>query len=376
MTSVQFEKKEKSEIKPLTSIRGVAAFLVMVYHYHQLNDFSYPAVNHFIRHGYLWVDLFFVLSGFVMAMTYADLFVTRFSLDAYKKFLGKRLARVYPIYFVITIGVSLYSLVIYGGFSHVHRPAVNLEHPVLAHVANLLLFQAWGFGENIGGPTWSISAEWAAYLLFPLLVQLALFRQVWMAWGIGLIAATLLIFIATHPETGQTVRNGQLDIYHCRDAFVVMRCIGGFTLGLIAFRLRLNVTIMRILANDYVCIVLFMLLLLLMSSGVEDLAIYPLLPLLVISLYSVRGFSRTFFSARPFYAVGVLSYSIYLIHAHFLVLLEQLILRLPAYGTGVFTPFIASAITYGFVFLGATLAYRLIEKPGRAWLGKIATARR
>jgi peptidoglycan/LPS O-acetylase OafA/YrhL len=49
-----------------------------------------------IAHGYLAVDLFFVLSGFVMALNYGSLFETRMSFLAYRRFLGRRIARIYP----------------------------------------------------------------------------------------------------------------------------------------------------------------------------------------------------------------------------------------------------------------------------------------
>jgi peptidoglycan/LPS O-acetylase OafA/YrhL len=66
------------EIKPLTGLRGVAATVVMLYH------FFYSDLAHasFFGRGYLAVDLSFVLSGFVMALSYGHLFAGRVSLVA------------------------------------------------------------------------------------------------------------------------------------------------------------------------------------------------------------------------------------------------------------------------------------------------------
>jgi peptidoglycan/LPS O-acetylase OafA/YrhL len=363
-----------AEIKPLTSIRGIAAVLVAVYHFHQLQDTGVPALNNLIRHGYFWVDLFFVLSGFVMALTYAGMFVNGFSWRAHRDFLWKRIARVYPLYLAITLGVSAYSLLIYGGYTDVHRPAVNLDNPALAHVTNLLMIHAWGFGSSIGGPTWSISTEWAAYLLFPLLAWLALFRGHLSAVLLGIVAAALLVYVAIIPETGQTTRNGQFDIFHCLDLKAVLRCLGGFAIGLLAFRLSRSAPVMKIMARDAVCFGLFGLLLAGMASPLPDLALYPLLPLLVLSLSAVQGRAAAFFSWTPFYRLGVLSYSIYLLHAHFHVVLDQLEKHLPRFMPESVALFVAAAFTYTAVMGAAVFCYAYIEKPGRIGLRRRAVA--
>lgn len=88
-------------------------------------------LNYLIGHGYFWFDLFFVLSGYVMAMTYADMFAAIASWAAYRDFQCKQVARVYPLYFAITMVLSLYSLLIYGGYSDVYRPAIELKQLVL-----------------------------------------------------------------------------------------------------------------------------------------------------------------------------------------------------------------------------------------------------
>lgn len=357
-----------AEIKPLTSIRGIAAVLVAVYHFHQLQDTGVPALNNFIRHGYFWVDLFFVLSGFVMALTYAGMFTSGFSWRAHRDFLWKRIARVYPLYLAITLGVSAYSLLIYGGYAGVHRPAVNLDNPLLAHVTNLLMIHAWGFGASIGGPTWSISTEWAAYLLFPLLAWLALFRGKLSAALLGGVAAGLLVYVAIFPETGQTTRNGQFDIFHCLDLKAVLRCIGGFSIGLLAYRFRQTPFLMKFLARDAVCLGLCALLFAGMAAPLPDLALYPLLPLLVLSLSAVQGRAATVFSWTPFYQLGVLSYSIYLLHAHFHVVLGQLEKHLPRFMPETAALFVSAALTYAVVLGLAVLCYRFIEQPGRRWL--------
>ncbi len=357
-----------SEIKPLTSIRGIAALLVMIYHFHQTDTAPFELLGNLIDKGYLWVDMFFVLSGFVMALTYGALFAGGFDRRQYRDFLGKRIARVYPLYFAVTIAISVYSLLIYGGYSGAHRPGINLDQPLLAHVTNLLMIHAWGFGNSIGGPTWSISTEWAAYLLFPWLAYFALFAGKRAAAALAVFAMCLLVYVATTPETGQTVRNGAMDIYHCKDFLAVLRCLVGFMLGLLAFRLKDNLTIKHWLTKDWCCLVLLVTLFAAMAFKLHDLFIYPLLPPLVLSLALVQGIAARCLSWTPFHHLGVLSYSIYLIHAHALVLLQQLQLRLATYLGEDGANWVAAIASYVTVFVCAIISYIVIEKPGRVIL--------
>jgi peptidoglycan/LPS O-acetylase OafA/YrhL len=364
-----------TEIKPLTSIRGIAAALVVAYHFHQQADTGSAALNHLIGRGYFWVDLFFVLSGFVMAMTYADRFAAGYSWPVHRDFLQRRVARVYPLYAAVTLAISGYSLLVYGGYGAVHRPAVHLEHPLLAHVTNLLMLHGWGFGESIGGSaTWSISTEWAAYLLFPLLITLALRAGRWGASLLTLAAALLLGWVAITPETGQTLRNGQLDVWHGEDALALCRCLGGFCLGLLMFRGTGWQWLMQLAARDTVCAGLLLLLLAGMASPLPDLALYPLLPLLVLALYAVRGWAARFFAAAPFYWLGVLSYALYLLHPHFMVLHEQLAQRLPQWVGGTWAPWLAAACTYTLLLATAWGCYHWLEQPARRWLRRFHAA--
>src|ERR1700712_169365 len=90
------------ELRSLTGLRGVAAVLVVLDHYWQGVAPTNPAKT-LLAHGYLAVDLFFVLSGFVMTFNYASLFQEGYSFAAFRLFLSRRIARVYPLYLVCTL---------------------------------------------------------------------------------------------------------------------------------------------------------------------------------------------------------------------------------------------------------------------------------
>ena len=118
--------------KALTGVRGAAAVLVMLYHYlvfQHLDDARFSPLGP----GYLAVDLFFILSGFLMAMNYRDSFRTGFHLGGYRSFMARRFARVYPLYAVITL-----TCIALQSFSH--------ALPKITILSNILLIQQFGLG--------------------------------------------------------------------------------------------------------------------------------------------------------------------------------------------------------------------------------------
>ncbi len=152
---------DAAHIKPLTALRFFAAFWVVLYHYWPKLDVNFvPAVA---AKGYLGVEAFFVLSGFILCHVYLHGFGEgRFR---YGDFLWNRLARVYPLHLATLVGVGAMAIV--GTIVGLKVDPNILSWPSLP--ANLLLVHAWGFAPVAGWnhASWSISAEWFAYLAFP-----------------------------------------------------------------------------------------------------------------------------------------------------------------------------------------------------------------
>jgi peptidoglycan/LPS O-acetylase OafA/YrhL len=202
---------EAKPINPLTSLRFFAAMWVVVYHYWPSLGGARPAL---VAKGYLGVELFFVLSGFILCHVYLDSVADgRFR---YGGFLWARLARIYPLHLATLVGIGLMALIAQAA-GHVFDSNV-LSWPSLP--ANLLLVQAWGLAPQAGWnhPSWSISAEWFAYLLFPLFAwpALRLAKRPWTA-AIGAFAALALSYAIFHalagfPMTEANIRWGALRI--------------------------------------------------------------------------------------------------------------------------------------------------------------------
>ena len=90
-----------ADIRALTGVRGVAAAVIVLYHFGDVQLSTGGTASYFrIPFGYLPVDLFFMLSGFVMALTYRDAFDSG-GMKTFATFMLKRVARLYPAYLVI-----------------------------------------------------------------------------------------------------------------------------------------------------------------------------------------------------------------------------------------------------------------------------------
>jgi peptidoglycan/LPS O-acetylase OafA/YrhL len=291
--------KAKQEITDLTVCRGLLAFWVFIYHVnlHTLfSDHMGPAAGVLI-HGYLGVDGFFVLSGLILAFVHPEF---KKSLKFSFRFWGKRLARIYPVH-LATILILLGLLA--AGRAVGMAPADPQRFGALALLENLLLVHGWGFGGqwDWNYPSWSVSSEWAGYLLFPLL---------WFAfsyWGL-LIASEFLVVCA--PILG-LISHLSPDGLNLTFAPGLLRFFIEFAIGIAAARLVPT-------AADYLTSVWLLLLAALAilagaAFGADALTVEGLLVLLaVLMMRAEAGYKPFFGKARILRAFGLLSYSFYM----------------------------------------------------------------
>jgi peptidoglycan/LPS O-acetylase OafA/YrhL len=152
-------------VPALTGIRALAALLVLALHADQNVPAGASAALPFISRGYLGVDFFFVLSGFIITHVYFSS-LAQPNGNAIRIFLWHRFIRLYPVH--VTVLAALVAL-IYLALAH-DIPLNNPEEWRAADLPwQLTLLHAWGVTPRPGWnvPSWSISAEWFAYLLFP-----------------------------------------------------------------------------------------------------------------------------------------------------------------------------------------------------------------
>lgn len=173
----------RHELTDLTICRAFFAAWVFAYHVDLYLNFSrvLGPVADLIRHGYLGVDGFFILSGLILARVHPEIggeaqhnmaahAPLRFQLPSAGvtcRFWGKRLARIYPVHLA---SIVVLACLIGGGLAVGWMPRDPSRFGLISLLQNLFLVQGWG-GISQGAwnyPSWSVSTEWAGYLVFPI----------------------------------------------------------------------------------------------------------------------------------------------------------------------------------------------------------------
>ena len=155
------------EIKSLTGLRGLAALWVAIVHsglYSIHGSMAkYHTLEKFVQAGNIAVDIFFMLSGYILMNAYKNKFKT-FTFKNFGEFIIKRFARIYPIYIVwLIIIVALCSM-------HLIPTNVLFTSTQFSYFdlfSNLLLLQNITHSPSIIGVSWSLSDEWIMYFVFP-----------------------------------------------------------------------------------------------------------------------------------------------------------------------------------------------------------------
>jgi peptidoglycan/LPS O-acetylase OafA/YrhL len=363
-----------SRFETLDSWRGICAILVVVFHYTSEMPSAFET-SAFVRNSYLFVDFFFVLSGFVLCHSYRGKIT---SLSDLGRFVLRRFGRVWPLHAVVLAGL----VAVMAWVSHLPHPAgLSLSwnstgYSIDALLPNMLLLNAMNLqGTAWNGPAWSIGAEFYVYLLFALLVIVA---------GRRLILPSLCLSIAALA----LVYRWAPDLMNTTWDYGIIRCIAGFFGGVAAYhvyhvtrgREPLPATLLELAAVTLV--VLFV------TYAGEDADHGSLLSLAapvvfgaaVIVFAGERGFLSLALRARPFRALGRYSFSIYMIHMPLLVMLCY-----GGWSAGYYTkafqgpvqPWTGSVdlVLIDFVLavvLIAAASYRFIELPARRGFNRLA----
>ena len=342
------------EIKALTSLRGIAAMMVVMQHFSATAQLQATGdIPSLMPHGYMAVSLFFVLSGFIMAYTYGADFVSRGML-AMPSFLMKRVGRILPLNTAVVIAIltaGSLSQTIIG--RNIFYASTNIGYDL---VCNLLLLQGFGIGTNLNGPSWSISTEFAAYLLFPALLVLAFARRPAIVIAVAAASAGALLAMALrHPWLGLNAESVGDEITLCFTQFV---------LGLITFRVTRMASMRRYLQSDGAALLAAGWVAVALCLRLDLLAAIAF-PAVVATLACNSGRIADLLSARVPYFLGEISFSIYLLHdpcrplalALLRALHPGLLSTLPALGFAL----VGSIAVLPLAWLG----YVAIERPGR-----------
>ncbi|WP_340266680.1 acyltransferase family protein [Sphingobium mellinum] len=288
-------------ISSLTGLRGVAAVSVLLYHIPHNPTFEAFRIPLFSR-AYLAVDLFFILSGFVISFGYHDRVVNHLGRASYIDFLINRMARVWPLHLIVTLVFMGRIWLNVSGSQSIDLNAPNI-------ITNMLMVQSWGWGtEPIAGNSWSVSTEVAAYLIYPLIAIIAFSRWAWLQ---GLLCVGILALVASSGLGA----SGPLDVNDSDTVLTLLRCLAGFSLGVITYRCAEKDWCRWLMdRRGGFATICGLIALALMLPGKVDVLVVCLLPALVLSCYYNGTAARAVMANPVSFHLGLISYSIYLWH--------------------------------------------------------------
>ncbi len=299
------------ELPSLTPLRGIAALWVVLYHY---TFQCFPSLNsapytHLVQKGYLAVDMFFLLSGFVLTHVYHEAFE---SVDGrnYWKFLNARIARLYPLHLLVLL---LFVATAVASRLSEYRAAgtfepLPLEGPrsFTALLANLFMLQGLQAGKlSWNYPAWSISVEFMAYLTFPFMLPVLWRANMVLKWAFAVALFGALCGLAYFTRDNFNQWDGPLTLW---------RCLPEFMLGTLLYSAFRNGRGAATLSRDSVAGGVCAAAVLLLHLGVADIAIVPLFALLILALVSNTGYFSVMLNTRPLIWLGTISYSLYVLH--------------------------------------------------------------
>lgn len=371
------------EIKALTGLRIIAAVWVVLFHFRPLLREAAPvfrdALAPVLDCGAQGVDLFFILSGFVLTWNYLERMGRSWSVRATLHFLWLRLARVWPVY-LVTLHLAALWVIFTLHVGHVPSPDVD-QLTAISYVRQVLLVQLWfqPFFDRSSwdGPAWSISAEWLAYLLFGFLV-LVIFRMQHVTRARGLM---WLALAASLPPVLLLLVSGQFYTPWSWLPRIVMQFVAGALLCAAVRRLQLTdrarsgAGYFSVLLSATIIGMLYLLDVhplsgVIDSGGVVDVLFVPLVMTLAIGV----GTLPWVLSGRLMVYGGQISFSVYmvheLVHTAWDWAAKQFQLTLQGYGGKLIVVGLL-AITAG----TAILLFHIVEEPARRWMRRMVDVR-
>jgi peptidoglycan/LPS O-acetylase OafA/YrhL len=322
-TAVAASPRTGGRFEALDALRGVAATSVVLFHVQWVSVFDMISL---VKNAWLFVDLFFVLSGFVIAYTYVDKLRARSDL---MPFIAKRLARIYPLHFVMLFaflalecakGLAFQYANVRGDlvpFS-INNADTFIKNLLLIHSLHTYDVLTW----NV--PSWSISVEFAVYLVFAIVAVVARGSPraltVLSAVMVALAFAALLWFA---PGQG----------LHVDVDFGFLRCVFGFFLGVLTYLAwrgaqgRISVSSGLADSIQIACLILCFATIALFGEKPAWQFTVPVasaLCILSLSLWANTATTRVL-TVAPLRRLGQLSFALYMGHYFVLVVVNNLL---------------------------------------------------
>ncbi len=371
----------------LDSWRGIAACLVAFH----LDAYSHLYGAPFLRNAWLFVDFFFVLSGFVIAANYQQRLLGGFGVG---RFLFLRLGRLYPLHFAMLMLFISWELtkvvrrILLPELSPVAVFSTPQDAPDTI-LANLLLVQSLHVHDFLtwNVASWSISTEFYTYVVFAVCL-IGLRKRAWIASLFAVIAGPVLIAMLSE-------RN--MDTHY---DWGLIRCVYGFAAGAIAWNAhrKWNGELRKWLSGNAVewgALALVVAFVSVAGTTLLSIAAPYVFALVVLVFAFEAGSASAILRLRPLVFLGTISYSIYMTHVFIAkrmfdaaIQVEQRWHVIPFthreidgrdvafLGTQLWHGDVAYAVYLAMIIAMSYLTYRWIENPAREWARDWSRARR
>jgi peptidoglycan/LPS O-acetylase OafA/YrhL len=375
----------RGEIKALTGLRVVAAVWVVLFHFRPMVNDASPdfrdTLSPVLNCGAQGVDLFFILSGFVLAYNYLDRMGKSWSTRETLHFLWLRLARVWPVY-LLTLHLAVLWIIFTLHVGRVPSPDVA-KLTAISYVRQVLLVQLWFEpffdGTSWDGPAWSISAEWLAYLLFGLLV-LMVFRV-----KLATRARTLIVLavMAQLPPMVLLLTSG---VFYTPWSWLP-RIVTQFTAGALACaavrRLELSDRARRVVGYFSLVLIVAMVSMLYLldahpitgvldSGGVVDVLFVPLVMTLALGMGSLPRLLST----RVLVYGGQISFCLYMVHELVHTAWTWVVVQFQLTPWHSDSPWKWNIIgLIAIAVVSSSLMYHFVEEPARRWMRRMVDIR-
>ena len=348
----------------LDSWRGIAACLVALHHLglavnSHLNGFA------LVPNSYLFVDFFFVLSGFVIAANYETRLAEGYGVW---RFALLRFGRLYPLHLAVLLALILLRLAHAASGLGEGAPFPAPRWSADTIVANLLLVQSLHLYDftTWNGPSWSISAEFYTYLLFAAAVTL--YRRPLVLLLLAVVMASAAALWLLVGGIGTTSDWG------------LIRCILSFAVGGLIWHAHRAAWLRSGTGLELASVVLIVAFVCYAGNGRLSLAAPVVFGLAVLAFAAEAGAVSQWLRAPRLLWLGERSYSIYMVHFLVAWLLADCLKLLRLARVDLISGFEHPrwqndllALVYIVLVLGAaTLTYRTIEVPSRAWFRRLA----
>ncbi|MCD0464882.1 acyltransferase [Flavobacterium sp. ENC] len=317
MSSISSAIKPKKHYEILDGLRGVAAILVVAFHIFE----AFSGGNRFVQiinHGYLAVDFFFLLSGFVVAYAYDDRWGKMTQWEFYKR----RLIRLQPM---VIMGMIIGALFYYFQASDILFPMIagmEVWKVILTMIIGFTLLpvppsmeiRGWGEMHPLNGPAWSLFFEYIANILYALIFRK--FSNKVLSVFVLLFAGMVINYTVFGPK-GDVIGGWSLNLEQMNVGFT--RLLYPFFAGILLSRLG---KLIHIKGAFWICSLMITVILALprfgdesslwMNGIYESLCIIVLFPLIVS--IGAGGKIKNPFSLKICKVLGDISYPIYITH--------------------------------------------------------------